>query len=96
MDMPSVKRCDAEECAYNKGRQCHALAITVGDEMHPRCDTFCAYSFKGGDSTQVGRVGACKVSDCTYNEKLECSASSIYVGPHMQKDFDCKTYEKRQ
>ncbi|WP_406445547.1 hemerythrin domain-containing protein [Streptomyces sp. NBC_00631] len=29
--MPAVTECEVENCAYNRDRACHALAITVGD-----------------------------------------------------------------
>jgi hypothetical protein len=61
-------------------RQCHALAITVGDGEEPRCDTFMESGTKGGDESAVGKVGACKVSVCKHNESLECSAGQIEVG----------------
>ncbi|MFC5673066.1 DUF1540 domain-containing protein, partial [Streptomyces incanus] len=45
MEMPAVHECVAEDCAYNRDRACHALAITVGDTAgvvvrHAHCDTF--------------------------------------------------------
>jgi hypothetical protein len=40
MNMPHVQTCDVTECAYNKHRECYALAITVGDKTDAMCDTF--------------------------------------------------------
>lgn len=92
MEMPSVSRCDATECAYNMGGKCHALAITVGDEPHPRCDTFCDMSTTGGDPSTEACVGACKMMSCMYNESLECEAPDVCIG-HKGSDVDCLTYE---
>jgi hypothetical protein len=39
IEMPDVDGCDATECAYNMKGDCHARAITVGDGVHPGCDT---------------------------------------------------------
>ena len=40
--MPHIQTCEMTDCAYNKHKQCHAVAITVGDEKAPICDTFWA------------------------------------------------------
>ncbi|MCE5186801.1 MAG: DUF1540 domain-containing protein [Planctomycetaceae bacterium] len=97
MEMPEVQSCDVLECAYNKQRQCHALAITVGDSGKPRCETF--WAGKGGssesdagDSSKTSHVGACHTSDCEYNERLQCSAPGIRVG-YQNENPNCLTYE---
>jgi hypothetical protein len=95
MDMPQIKMCEARDCAYNRGQQCHALAITIGDKRHPMCDTFTKSPEKAGDGDNTGRVGACRTSACQYNQDLLCSAQAIDVGAHKAKDWDCKTFEKR-
>ena len=92
MEMPIIKECDADECAYNTGRQCHAMAITVGDLEHAMCDTYTQGSMKAGDPSMTGCVGACKMSGCTHNMSLQCSAPGITVGTHLPNDFDCMTY----
>jgi hypothetical protein len=91
MDSPKVLQCQVAECAYNMDNTCHALAVTIGDAMKPRCDTFCRCSEKGGDPTSIAVVGACKMASCMYNKSLECSATSISVG-FMEKDIDCLTF----
>ncbi|MDB1087940.1 DUF1540 domain-containing protein [Streptomyces sp. ACA25] len=91
MEMPVVRECAAEACAYNRELSCHALAITVGDARHPHCDTFVSGAPKGGDPTAVGRVGACKMSGCLHNVQLECRAPGISVGVQSQ-GADCLTY----
>lgn len=96
MDMPDVKSCDVLECAYNKQRQCHAIAITIGDSGIPRCDTFWANqgsSLEAGDPSQSGHVGACHTSQCEYNERLECRAPGIRVG-YQNESPNCLTFEK--
>ena len=72
MDMSKISKCSVNMCAYNKDQQCHALAITVGDQDDPQCDTFLPSGSKGGDMGTTGKVGACKVSVCRFNESLEC------------------------
>ncbi len=95
MEMPAVTECAVEPCAYNRGRDCHALAITVGNVRHAHCDTFFVAPSKGGDSSSSGRVGACKMSDCTHNVDFECQAPNITVG-FQQNGVDCLTYQPRQ
>lgn len=92
MDMSKIAKCSVNQCAYNKDQQCHALAITVGDEKSPMCDTFLPSSQKGGDMGTSGKVGACKVSVCKYNESLECNAGQIEVGVKQNTAF-CLTFE---
>ena len=92
MNMPEVSKCDMSECSYNEGNQCHALAITIGDQTNPMCDTFLKGSTHGGDPSSTAKVGACKVSVCKFNKSLECSASSVEVG-HRGQDAYCMTFE---
>ncbi|MFG3437239.1 DUF1540 domain-containing protein [Nonomuraea sp. NPDC047897] len=91
MEMPVVNACEAEACAYNTDRNCHALAITVGDARNAHCDTFFSAPTKGGDPTAVGHVGACKISDCRHNAQFECQAPGITVG-YVENAADCLTY----
>jgi hypothetical protein len=91
MEMPVVTACEAEACAYNTDRTCHALAITVGDVRHAYCDTFFKAPAKGGDPIAVGHVGACKMSDCQHNVQFECQAPGITVG-YAENAADCLTY----
>ncbi len=87
-----VKKCDASQCAYNTEHQCHALAITIGDEQnHPMCDTYCSASVKGGDLNIMAGVGACKISECVFNAALECQSPEIVVGP-TGDEVDCLTF----
>lgn len=87
MKMAKVTQCDADECAYNWKGMCHAMAITIGDQTNPMCDTFCQSSQKGGGNAMAG-VGACKVSACVHNTQLECGCSEIQVG-HQGSEIDC-------
>ena len=79
MDMPVINSCAAERCAYNVNRECHALAITVGDSHQAVCETFFDVALTGGDSSSVGHVGACKMANCGYNVDLECQAPGVSV-----------------
>jgi len=92
MNMAKVTDCDMGECAYNRNQECHALAITIGNEGEPRCDTFVKCEQQGGDALATAGVGACKTSECRYNADLECCAPSIQVA-HTQGHPDCKTFE---
>lgn len=92
IDMPLVDTCTVSECGYNHDDKCHARAITIGDGMHPGCDT----SFLGAPTrthaeTQAG-VGACKVIGCAFNNDLECSADKITVSI-KDAGIQCMTYQ---
>lgn len=98
MQMPHVQTCDMTDCDYNKHKQCHAMAITVGDEQNAMCDTF--WSTKGmktkaGDPTQMGHVGACRMSPCIYNDRLQCAAEGITVG-HREQEPMCLTFNPEE
>ena len=94
MEMSKVSKCEVNDCAYNMENCCHAMAITIGDGMHPRCDTFCESMMKAGDAGCVAGVGACKVSSCMYNTDLECQAMEISVG-YKEQEPDCLTFQSR-
>jgi hypothetical protein len=96
IEMPLVEACSATECAYNTGRCCHARAITVGDGVHPGCDTY--FGSAGASHTKAiqrtAGVGACKVSGCRHNDDFECMAEHITVGS-MSDAVSCLTYSHR-
>lgn len=95
MKLPVILECEADECAYNAQRQCHAAAITVGDGARARCDTFWKAGNKGGIPDVHGEVGACRAAACRYNDRLECSATQgIRVG-HHGGEVDCLTFAER-
>lgn len=94
MDMPKVSRCDVTDCDYNMNNCCHTMAITIGDAMNPKCDSFCQVGSKGGDMSMTACVGSCKVSGCKFNSSLECRASEICVG-YKGQDPDCLTFQMR-
>ena len=94
MEMSMVMKCEVNDCAYNMDNCCHTIAITIGDGIHPRCDTFCQSTMKGGDTNKTAGVGACKVLSCKYNTRFECQAPGISVGYYGQ-DPDCLTFESR-
>jgi len=94
MKMSRVERCDITDCAYNMDNTCHTIAITIGDTAHPRCDTFCQSTMKGGDMSCFANVGACKVSACSFNSGLECQASEISVG-YKEQEPDCLTFQQK-
>ncbi|MEJ2200718.1 MAG: DUF1540 domain-containing protein, partial [Desulfuromonadaceae bacterium] len=64
LEMTKVTNCTASECAYNAGKICHALAITIGDPpREPKCDTYFKSEVHGGAQYSTAGVGACKTSD---------------------------------
>ncbi len=93
LEMPKIKMCDVTDCSYNKNRECHAAAITVGGE-HPYCDTYMRSPSQKGGVTPTGEVGACKVENCKFNRMLECTADGINVGFH-QEHADCMTFSPK-
>lgn len=94
LEIPVVQTCEATACAYNAGRRCHAVAITVGDGIHPACDTFFASDRPARGVSHTAGVGACKVTGCLYNSDLECSAGAIHVNVHANH-ADCATFMPR-
>jgi len=92
--VPNVMRCDVETCAYNKQRNCHAFAITIGDGERPRCDTFTKDFESGGLFEAKAKVGACKVAVCEHNKNLECQAKGIHIG-RAEDEADCLTFERQ-
>ncbi len=90
-DLPKVESCSAEECAYNKGQECHAAAITVSETNDPKCSTFSNNSSKGGVENLTAGVGACLQSNCQHNVDLECGASAIVMA-FSHGMVNCSTY----
>ncbi len=95
IDMPYVSQCTISDCAYNINQSCHARAITIGDGVHPGCDTALrgAAEHTRSANLQAG-VGACKVTGCTFNDDFECMAESISVGISASA-VRCLTYHAR-
>jgi hypothetical protein len=75
-----VEKCSTKNCAYNSSNQCHANAITVGEGMMTKCDTYLPSLLHVDEKTRVAHVGACKVSTCAYNEDFECRAKQVRMG----------------
>jgi hypothetical protein len=94
VEMPLVEQCSVTECAYNTDSCCHARAITVGDGIHPGCDTYLASPSHSKAKQRTAGVGACKVSVCRYNDDYECMAEGIAVG-HATAEVTCLTYSHR-
>ena len=95
IDIPLVEECSINDCAYNVSNKCHAKAITIGDGVHPGCDTsFLQQSKHARDTNIIAGVGACKVTGCAFNSDLECSADSINVGMAGGGSINCLTYKE--
>jgi hypothetical protein len=97
IEMPVVSECSVTECAYNTSNCCHARAITVGDSVHPGCDTFLGLSGSASHAREKQRtagVGACKMSSCQYNDDYECMADTIMIG-NPGGQVNCLTYSHR-
>lgn len=94
IDMPMVAQCNVTDCAYNLEKKCHARAITVGDGVHPGCDTYFMSSSHVHEKKRMAGIGACKVSQCRNNTDLECMADSINVG-RSGNSINCMTFMAR-
>lgn len=94
IEMPQVSACEVIECAYNVDSNCHARAITVGDGIHPGCDTFLMSDSHAVHYRKLAGVGACKVTGCLFNEEFECMADGIQVGI-KGNEINCLTYTSR-
>lgn len=95
VEMPEIGTCLVTQCAYNSNQNCHAKAITIGDDRVPACDTFFAGVAHTKATTRIAGVGACKVTGCRYNQDMECSADSIAVGS-AGNQIHCLTYSPKQ
>ena len=93
-EMPMVSKCEINQCVYNLNNNCHAKAITVGDDINPACDTFFEAKRHNREAKRVAGVGACKISICKYNNDFECSADSIQVGK-ASDGIKCLTFEAK-
>ena len=72
MKMPKITACDVTSWSYNQGKQCHAMAITVGGpEVCACCDTYLSADHRGGVPDMTSGVGACKVEACSFNKSFE-------------------------
>ena len=94
IEMPDVSACSVLSCAYNVESSCRAKAITVGDGVHPGCDTFTRSRRHAPGDMPVAGVGACKVKGCRYNDDYECQASAIRVGRRLNV-VECMTFAAR-
>ena len=94
IDNPAVASCTVGECAYNLDNSCRARAITVGDGVHPGCDTFFMESGHVHESKRVAGIGACKVTQCRFNDDLECITEAISVG-RAGSSVNCMTFAAR-
>ncbi len=94
LEMPLVTKCMVSTCSYNGSSQCHARAITVGDSVHPGCDTFVAGSNHTRQSDRIAGIGACKTATCKHNTDLECMAESVQVGL-VKNEANCMTFSAR-
>jgi hypothetical protein len=92
VSMPVVYGCKVSECAYNLDEKCNARAITIGDGVHPGCDTFFLNSTHTHEHNDVTGVGACKVMSCAHNQNFECIAEGISVG-HKKSGICCLSYD---
>ena len=92
LEMPVVKECMASDCVYNTSSSCHARAISIGDSIHPDCDTFMTGSRHAKSVNQIAGIGACKTTGCKFNNDLECMAESVQVGM-VQNKANCRTFD---
>jgi len=93
MTITKVLICGAETCAYNKKKECHAMAVTIGSS-HQQCETYMEGAHKGGIPAAQARVGACHMKNCHFNKMLECSAPAIVLAAHTRHG-DCCTFQEK-
>lgn len=91
-DIPEVTDCAVGQCAYNVHHACHARAITIGDGVHPGCDTYFKSSVHSAHIETNAGVGACKVSACMHNDDFECQAKNVRVGVR-RNSIECLTFK---
>ncbi|MDV6345815.1 DUF1540 domain-containing protein [Nitrosomonas sp. Is37] len=94
IETPLVSECSVIECAYNLKRNCHARAITIGDGVHPSCDTFFINKNHTKAAMRAAGVGACKVAACKFNDDFECMTENIQVG-RSTDEISCLTFAMR-
>jgi hypothetical protein len=94
IEMPMVSDCAMGECAYNVDQTCYARAITIGNGVHPGCDTFFEAPTHSRTHSARAGVGACKVMACRHNDDLECQTESIQVA-RSGTDVRCRTFSAR-
>ena len=92
LDMALVSQCEVEQCGYNVSRNCHAKAITIGDDLNPGCDTYFQCQSHSLETKRIAGVGACKISTCQSNNDFECTAKNISVG-YTGGEVKCLTFE---
>jgi hypothetical protein len=90
LHMTRIAECSVTECAYNTGRACRAIAITVGNSDLPMCDTFHVAREHSAEHGHAG-VGACKIAACLHNRQLECHAGNVLIGK-LEARVRCITY----
>lgn len=94
LEIPLVSHCEVSDCTYNVGDNCHARAITVGNGIHPGCDTFFTQGNHIQHAEQIAGIGACKVAGCKFNSDFECMTTSIKVG-RVKSQATCMTFTAR-
>lgn len=94
IEMPVITECMVSACAYNVSNNCHARAITVGDGVHPGCDTFLKGARHTRQAQQIAGIGACKIGGCKFNDDFECMADSVKVGM-VKNEANCMTFTAR-
>lgn len=95
LEMPQVKKCDVDSCAYNSNQLCHAKAITIGDDSVPNCDTYVSGHSQTSMIKIVAGVGACKVVGCKFNKDYECTGDAVEIG-RVGSSIRCLTYQPLQ
>lgn len=91
--MPIIDECEVTGCAYNLERSCQARAITVGDGIHPACDTYYSRDRHVVNRHPGSGVAACHVEACVHNQDLECQADRIHIASH-DGHADCATFSR--
>lgn len=94
IETPLVLECSVTECTYNLNNNCHARAITIGDGVHPSCDTFFGSRHHTKAAMRTAGIGACKIEACQFNDDFECMTENIRVG-RSKDEISCLTFAPR-
>lgn len=91
--VPEVKKCNVEQCFYNRDMECNAHSILVGSS-EPICETY-TQANRHTSKTGQAEVGACHISNCEYNKGLFCHACGDIEVVLKNNQAWCNTFEAK-
>lgn len=84
----AIMTCSATDCSYNRGLECFAPSITVGDD-HPYCDTYTHGPVRPASWDSF--VAKCLITMCDFNRQSRCTARGVTIDCHADH-ADCATF----